>query len=291
MEIIDAQVHIWEAVPSEPWDDPPQMFDLKNPFTVEAATAAMDAVGVDAAVISPPPAYHVRTPGGFHRYSSAYAQASVRRYPGRFAYVSHYDHRDPDIANLVADTRARQNSLGLRVVVRSPEEWSDFHAGRFEALFSAAEHYQVPIMLFVSGHVAQAGGVARAHPDLQLIIDHLGIRQPPWMKRDPEPFQDLPKLLELTRYPNVAVKVTGAPALSREPYPFSDLWPHLLRIVDAFGPERLMWGTDITRVRSLCTYAEALGYFRYSKELSEGDKTLMLGGTLRRIMRWPAPAK
>lgn len=288
VEIIDAQIHSWEGTPSGPWDDPPHMFDLKNPFTIEAAAAAMDAVGIAAAVISPPPSYRVRTEGGFYRYNSEYAQAAVRRHPGRFAYVAHYDNGDPDIADLIAGTRSHAGRLGTRVVVRSVEEWRAFHAGRYEALFSAAEEHRVPVMLFVSGHVSEAGPVARAHPGLQLIVDHLGLKQPPWMQRDPEPFQQLPRLLELARYPNVAVKLSGAPALSRERYPFPDLWPHLLRIVDAFGPERLMWGTDITRVRSLYNYSEAVGYLRYAKELSEADKALILGGTLRRLLRWPA---
>ncbi len=288
MEIIDAQLHLWEATPTGPWDDPPNMFELSNPFTNEAAVAAMDALGISAAVISPPPAYRVRTPGSFFRYNCNYAQTAVARYPGRFGFVTHYDHNDPDIDNLISGTRLQAGGLGLRVVVRSDEEWEDFHAGRYEGVFSSAEKHDVPIMLFVSGHVAEAGPVARAHPRLQLIIDHLGIRQPPWMKRDPEPFQDLPLLLELAQYPNIAVKISGVPALSRERYPYSDLWPHLLRIVDAFSPERLMWGTDITRVRSLHNYSEALDYLRYAKELSDGDKERLLGGTLRRILRWPA---
>lgn len=290
MEIVDAQIHIWEGTPSGPWEDPPNMFDLKQPYTFDAAVAAMDAVGIAAAIISPPPAYRVRAEGGFYRYSSDYAQAALRCHPGRFAYVAHYDHSDPDIADLIADTRAHSGRLGTRVVIRSPEEWRDFHAGGFAALFAAAEKHEVPVMLFVSGHVSEADSIARAHPGLPLIIDHLGLKQPPWMKPDPEPFEQLPQLLDLAKYPNVAVKFSGAPGLSRERYPFSDLWPHLLRIVRAFGPERLMWGTDITRVRSLHNYSEALGYVRYAKELSDREKELILGGTLRRILRWPAAA-
>jgi len=295
MEIIDAQIHIWEGTPggvgtpTRPWDtgyDFP--FDMENPYTLSAARSAMDAVGIDAAVIALPPNYRVMTEAGFHRYDSSYGQQAALSHPGRFAYVAHYDHRDPEIETLVAGTRTHPGGLGTRVVIRSTAEWHAFERGDCRPLFAAAEKHQVPLMLFVSGRVSEAGAVARAHPGLQLIVDHLGLKQPPRMTPDPEPFQHLPELLALARCPNVAVKITGAPALSRERYPFADLWPHLLRILDAFGPERVLWGSDITRVSSLYNYAESLGYLLYADELSETDKALILGGTLRRLLRWPA---
>ena len=66
------------------------------------------------------------------------------------------------------------------------------------------------------------------------------ISQPPLMTPDPEAFQRLPELLALARYPNVAAKISAVPALSRQKYPFADLWPCLHRVVDEFGPDRLM---------------------------------------------------
>ena len=48
----------------------------------------------------------------------------------------------------------------------------------------------------------------------------------------------LPNLLALARYPNVAVKATGVPGSTREPYPYRNLHPYLRRVNDAFGPER-----------------------------------------------------
>ena len=156
-------------------------------------------------------------------------------------------------------------------------------------LLEVAERHGVPLMIFVSGRPAEAAKLARAHPDLNLIIDHLGLKQPPRMVPDAEPFQQLPDLLALAQFPNVSVKVTGMPGLSREPWPWNDLWPHYARLIDAFGIERLIWGSDITRVAELMSYADALGYVKHTERLSASDKAKLLGGNLRRILDWHAP--
>jgi L-fuconolactonase len=106
------------------------------------------------------------------------------------------------------------------------------------------------------------------------------------MQPDPEPFAALGELVALAVLPNVAVKFSGAPTLSRGPYPFGDLWPHLHRVVESFGPERLIWAADYPRVDDH-SYGEALGYILYSDELSQSDKALILGGAARRVFAWP----
>jgi predicted TIM-barrel fold metal-dependent hydrolase len=67
------------------------------------------------------------------------------------------------------------------------------------------------------------------HPDTRFIIDHLGIMQPHMPPAPPQPWTDLPKVLELARRPNAVIKVSGACTLSREPYPFRDIWAPLAR--------------------------------------------------------------
>ena len=73
----------------------------------------------------------------------------------------------------------------------------------------------------------------------------------------------MPKVCALARHPNVAVKASGMPSLSQQPYPFRDLHPQIQRLVEAFGPRRTLWGTDITRMP--CSYRECIDLF--TKEL------------------------
>ncbi len=70
------------------------------------------------------------------------------------------------------------------------------------------------------------------HPDTRFIIDHLGILQPRVPPAPPQPWADLPKVLELAKRPNAVIKVSGACTLSREPYPFPDIWDPLARMFE-----------------------------------------------------------
>jgi hypothetical protein len=54
-------------------------------------------------------------------------------------------------------------------------------------------------------------------------------------------------------------QASGMPSLSTESYPFRDLHPHVRTLVDAFGPGRTFWGTDLTRMP--CTYYECITLF------------------------------
>ena len=57
----------------------------------------------------------------------------------------------------------------------------------------------------------------------------------------------------------MALKATGAPSYSSEPYPFRDIHGHIRKLYDAFGPERMFWGTDITRMP--CSWRQCVTMF------------------------------
>jgi predicted TIM-barrel fold metal-dependent hydrolase len=89
--------------------------------------------------------------------------------------------------------------------------------------------------------------------------------------------------------------MTGVPGLSLEGYPFHDLVDPVNRIIDAFGPPRLMWGSDYTRLmmghdlsrgKPVRTYGEILLFMKEVIQLSQSDRELILGDSLRRIYRW-----
>ena len=56
-------------------------------------------------------------------------------------------------------------------------------------------------------------------------------------------------MLALARFPNVAVKMPGAPSYSSQPYPYKNIHGYLRQIFEAFGPERSFWGTKGRRWR------------------------------------------
>jgi predicted TIM-barrel fold metal-dependent hydrolase len=123
-----------------------------------------------------------------------------------------------------------------------------------------------------------------------LVIDHLGLQQPFRPPPPAEPWADLPKVLALASHPNIRIKISGACTLSHEPFPYNDIWDPVMRIIDAFGLDRCMWGTDWTRATELLTYKEGVAAFRVTNRLSDNDRAKLMGGTLERVYKW-VPSK
>ena len=83
----------------------------------------------------------------------------------------------------------------------------------------------------------------------------------------------------------MAVKATGAPSYSSEPYPYRNIHGYLRQIYDAFGPERTFWGTDITRMP--CAWRQCVTLFTEELPwLSARDKELIMGGALCAWLGW-----
>src|SRR5438445_14942 len=148
------------------------------------------------------------------------------------------------------------------------------------------DHPGRPLTLLCWGRLAQARALAVRNPDTSIVIDHLGLQQPFEPPPPAQPFADLPEVLKLAAHPNVAIKITGACTLSREAYPYKDIWDPLARIFDAFGIDRCLWGTDWTRAVGLLTYQQGVDAFRDTDRLSESDKRTLMGGALQRVYKW-----
>jgi predicted TIM-barrel fold metal-dependent hydrolase len=261
--------------------------EVKRLVAVEMAREAMDSIGVDAALV-------------FARQD--YMDACIARYPDRFAGARTLDYKAEDLEQQVADLRKRPGMLASRNFVGNSSDFTlreEFATGQPERLYTCCEEHQLPLFFSTNGWAHVLDSVAERHPGLTIIVDHLGVSQSPISPPRDDPWDKLPGLLTIAKYPNVFVKFSGAPLLSKEPYPYKDAWPYLHQIVEAFGPERLMWGSDFTRLRWLPVtgalapraqwklYSDSLNFLRDTSELSAGDKEQMLGATLRRVLRWP----
>jgi hypothetical protein len=98
-------------------------------------------------------------------------------------------------------------------------------------------------------------------------------------------FRQFDELCALAKLPNVAVKATGAPGYSTQPYPFKNLHDGLQRIFDAYGPDRFFWGTDITRMP--CTYRQCVTFFTEELPWLKGrDLEQVMGRGLAKWIGW-----
>ena len=271
MQIVDAQIHLWgTGLPSN------QAHRQVTSFTAEEAIALMDEGGVDAAVIHPP---------GWDPGSAEMAFAAVRKYPGRFAIMGSVPLDRPESRARIATWRQQPGMLGLRYTFLSDPARRWLHDGTLDWLWAAAEAAGVPIAMLATDSLTEIGRIAARHPGLRLTIDHLGGRGGTTTLKDDAAMTHMPALVALAKLPNVAVKATGAPGYSSEAYPFPKMHMYLKQIYDAFGPRRMFWGTDITKMP--CSWRQGVTMFTEALPwLGEPDKRLVMGGAICAWWGW-----
>jgi predicted TIM-barrel fold metal-dependent hydrolase len=271
MLIVDAQIHLWDK-------GTPSAHHRQEPYSAVQAIAGMDAAGVDRALIHPV----LWDPD-----SNELAVEAARQYPGRFAIMGWFYLDDPNGRDLVAHWKERPGMLGLRFYTneRHPQAW--FTDSTLDWLWPAAERAGVPIALGAAMFLPAVGKIAERHSGLKLIVDHMGV---PRASTGEAAYRLQPELLALAKYPNVAVKATGQAGYAEDAYPFRSLHPHLHRCFDAFGPERMFWGTDITRMR--CTWRQCVTLFTEELPWLKGrDLELVMGEAVCNWLGWPLPAQ
>jgi predicted TIM-barrel fold metal-dependent hydrolase len=273
--IIDAQIHPYERNhPGRPWAG-----TLPGPAEVtgDQLAAAMDEVGVDAAILV--------SAFALYQYDASYAVSVRNARPDRFALVKPVNIADPAVGEVIADWAQTPGSIAIRVLIFESAPVDAGDPGLNLALSTAAR-LSLPVNIACVGDLDLAAALARAHPDCRLVIDHLGLKQPLEPPRFTAPFANLGKVLALAQYPNVAIKVSGAGTLSRENYPFTDIWDPLWRVFDAYGFDRCLWGTDWTRTGDFVSFREGVNAFREHARLTEGERAMLMGGALQAIYDW-----
>jgi L-fuconolactonase len=275
MTTIDVQVHAYERNhPGRPWANvlhgPPQV-------TGDEMVAAMDAVGVDGALLV--------SPFTMYRYDASYAIDVRAAHPDRFAMIKPVDPADPKVADTIAEWAAMDGAVAIRIMMTRGVSEDAADPGINRVLAAAAKH-SLPVNLLAWGRLEQVDKMAARNPNTMLVIDHLGLQQPFEPPPPAQPWADLPKLLKLAAHDNVVVKISGACTLSHEPYPYRDIWDPLGRIFDAFGFDRCMWGTDWTRAVGLLTYKQGVDAFLHNDKLADSDRAALMGETLMRVYDW-----
>ncbi len=271
MQIIDAQIHLWgSGLPSK------MAHRQVTLFTAAEAIRLMNEGGVDAAVIHPPP---------WDPDAHKLAFAAVRDYPGRFAIMGALALDDPQSRSRLATWRDQPGMLGLRYLFLGEPARIRLRDGTLDWLWTAAERAGVPIAVLATDSLREIGAIAERHLGLRLTIDHLGGRGGNTTLKDSAAMTHMPELLALARHPNVAVKATGAPGYSSEGYPFPKMHTYLQQIYDSFGPHRMFWGTDITKMpvtwrQCVTMFTEALPW------LTGKDKELVMGEAICAWWGW-----
>ena len=274
MLIVDAQVHIWAN--HKPTNANHRQVET---YSADDLLAEMDEGGVHAAVIHPPASWDPD--------SNELAVEAARRHPDRLAILGNFPLDDPESRARVDGWKQRPGMLGLRFALLQPHQRTWPTDGTMDWLWPAAERAGLPIALLAATYLPTVGQIAERHPLLKLIIDHLGR---PSGTKDDAAWANLPEMLALAKHPNIAIKATGAPSYSSAPYPYRNIHNHLRRIHDAFGPARMFWGTDITRMP--CPWRQCVTLFTEELSWLRGrDLELVMGRGVCDWLGWPLPPR
>ena len=280
--IVDTHVHIWINHRRYPWGpDIRERLDNGEPppedKPVSELLSIMDQNGVGKAVIVQPRHY---------LWDNRYFADVIKEYPDRIMGVCLVDPMSESAADDLSRWVIDYNFCGLRL---SPH-WLDKYfespvfsnTAKIDALFDRASELGVPMTLYFSTEYLSAVTryIERHQGKLDIVLDHLA-------GAVPEQPESVAMVLNLARFPRVYLKVSELWSRSGQPYPFSDAHDFFKTIYDAFGPQKLMWGTNWPGVDKNLGYGRALSLFRDEIGfLSEDDKGWILGKTALKVWRF-----
>ncbi len=270
---IDAHVHVWtpdlEKYPLASGYDKDRMAVAS--FTPEELFAHARPCGVTRIVL---------IQMSYYRFDNSYMLDMMQKHRGVFSGVAKVD----------ADVQPRQAMIelskrgvrGFRVGIgrRSSDAWLD-DPGMAAMWECGAQHGLSICLLIDPEHLPVVERMCRKFPDTPVVIDHFGrIGIDGEVRRT-----DLDNLCKLSKHKHVAVKTSAYYALGKKKAPYLDLAPIFRRLLDTFGPERLMWASDCPfQVDPGHTYAASIELVRDRLDfLTAGDRQWILKKTAERV--------
>lgn len=271
MLIADAQVHIWAAdSPERPWPPGRHKAHRPVPLGAEELLQAMNEASVDRCVLVPP---------SWEGERNDLCIAAARAHPERFAVMGRLDPEGPDAREQLRRIRSL-GMLGLRFSLHRSFSRPLLTEGRMNWVWEDCERLGLPVFVLVTHDtVCLIDQVAQRHPGLRLVMDHCALDS---SQKDDAAFKDFDKLLDIAKRPNVAAKVSCFPSYTTDTYPYRYTHPYIRKVVDAFGPHRTFWGSDLSRLP--CTYRQAVTMFTEEMAWLKGDDLAWVMG--RGLCQW-----
>ncbi len=293
---IDAHAHVFARASSEFPRESIPAYPAEREEPVEKLLGKMEANNIDQAVL-------VQL-GGTRIEHHAYLRHCLETYPDRFLGIGLIppDCREPEehMDRLAADG----NIVGFRLRTlggpRDPLAPMDVRQFSSYRIWKHAAKRDYVLWLFVSAADAHLTGyLIDAFPQVRVVFNHLGVCPGEGKRRWDEkgrPLVDSPNfyyishdIYRLSRYENVTVHLSGQYAFSKQSFPYRDLThEHQTYLADSFGPGRLMWATDAPWIYQDPGYAALTTLIgELLPDLSEADRTAIMGGTAQRFLRFP----
>lgn len=270
---IDAHVHVWNPDTKKyPLGPNFSVSDMQPPsFTAEELFAQCRPSGVERIVL---------IQMSFYEYDHRYMVEVMQAHPGVFSGVSLINVQAPDLDDQVKQ-HAELGMRGFRLHSRGDaKQWVDDPA--MARLWRLATKHGIAICPLINPEdIPYVDALAQRFPDTTVVVDHFArIGLSGTVEQD-----RLAALCRLARYPNVYVKTSAFYALGKKQPPYTDLIPMIRQVVDAFGPQRLMWASDCPfQVQGDHSYEASIALIRDRIDfLSASDKQWMLRDTADKV--------
>lgn len=271
--IIDSHTHAWYY-----WPYTPTVPDPESRGRVEQLLWEMDRHGVNKAVLVCANIEH-------NPNDNDYVAECVARYPDRLIQFADVDcmwsdsYHTPGAAERLRAAAERYQLKGFTHYVKEDTDWFDSDEGL--AFFGvAAERNLIASLALPPAWQPALRRLAQRYPTITFLCHHMA-----YLKAGcPD---DLADVLRSAELPNIAIKMSGFHYVSHVPwdYPQADARPVVRALYQAYGAERLCWGSDYPVVRFFMTYQHALEAFRrHCDFIPAADQALILGGNLARLL-------
>lgn len=274
--IVDSHTHAWQR-----WPYQPPVPDPDSRGRVEQLLWEMDRNGVDRAVLVCARIDH-------NPDNNDYVAGVVRQHPDRLVQFADVDcswsqtYHQPGAAGRLAEAAEKYRLKGFTHYLKSDFDW--FASDEGLAFFQvAAERRLIASVALGPAWQPALRQLARRFPTVPFLCHHMaGARA-----GEKTPHPNLGQILESAEVTNIHVKLSGFHYVSQVSwdYPQSDTHWIVRRLYEAFGPDRLCWGSDYPVVRFDMTYRHALEAFRtHCPFVPSADQEKVLGGTLARLL-------
>lgn len=273
--IIDTHQHFWKYDPEEYSWIGPEMKALQRDFLPEDLQKTLRQAGVDGVI-----SVQARQTTGETEWLLSLAEENdfIRGIVGWVPLT------DPAVEDLLERYADRRFFKGVRHVLQDEPDpdymlRKDFNAGirklkRYDLLYE---------ILIFERHLPQTLRFVDQHPGQMFVLDH--IAKPLIRDRILSPWQE--NLTELARRDNIFCKISGL-VTEADPYHWSEdqLKPYLETVLEAFGPERLMFGSDWPVCLTACRYEQWLDIVqRFIATLSEDEQALIMAENARKVYK------
>lgn len=202
--------------------DDPSSWPRYARVTVEELATEMAAADVDRACLVQGYAAY--------RFDNRYVVEAAEQDPDRFVSVCAVDIVDPEAPDHLAALARSPRLRGVRIVSGFSDGDPTLDSPEARRVWAVAERLGLVVVAFSLGD--RLGGLAeaaRAHPEHPVVLDHCGFV---------DVATELDRLAPLARLENVFLKVSTRVLVQSDPVAIVD------RLVDRFGVDRLLWGSD-----------------------------------------------